>query len=156
MFPFGDFQNMKRSCRFSSRKNFKSLFSARIVLAIGVSNLHISSDENDWCHSSWVTSQCNIKSRANHSHPLSSLPPFLAVGQTILLLSHHRESTKHYEESTSNLWAIGVWETILSSFIFPSKPTDPRRNKFDIFNSCFDFSISIPVLTTASQSLLWL
>ena len=46
---------------------------------------------------------------------------------------------------------------ILSSFIFPSKPTDPRRNKLDIFNSCWlDFSILIPVLTTASQLLLWL
>ena len=50
---------------------------------------------------------------------------------------------------------IGVWEIILSSFIFPSKPTDPQRNKLDIFNSCFDFSILIPVLMTASHLLLW-
>ena len=66
------------------------------------------------------------------------------------------QSTKHYEENTSNLWTIGVWEIILSSFIFPSKPTDPWKNKLDIFNSCFDVSILIPVLTTASQLLLWL
>ena len=60
------------------------------------------------------------------------------------------------QESTPNLWTIGVWKIILSSFIFHSKPRDPRRNKLDIFNSCFDFSILIPVLTTASQLLLWL
>ena len=39
---------------------------------------------------------------------------------------------------------------------FLSKPTDPRRNKLDTFNSCFDFSILIPVLTATSQLLLWL
>ena len=66
------------------------------------------------------------------------------------------QSTKHYEESTSNLWTIGVWEIILSSSIFPFKPTDPWRNKLDIFNSCFDSSILIPVQMTASQLLLWL
>ena len=43
-----------------------------------------------------------------------------------------------------------------SFIIHPSKPTDPRRNKLDIFNSCFDFSILIPVLTTAFQLLLGL
>ena len=67
-----------------------------------------------------------------------------------------KQSTKQYVESTSNLWTIGVWEIILSSFIFLSKPMDPRRNKLDIFNSCFGFSILIPALTTASQLLLWL
>ena len=155
-----------------SRKNFKSLFSAGIVLALGVSNLHISSNENDWCHSARVTSPAVLTilalywlppllaagqtSQRERAHSLSSLPLLLAAVQIILFLSHHRESSKNYEESTSNLWAIGVWENILSSFIFPSKPTDPRRNKLDIFNSCFDFSILIPVLTTASQLLLWL
>ena len=49
-----------------SRKNFKSLFSAGIVLAVGVSNLQISSNENDWWHSARIT----IKGPANHSHPL--------------------------------------------------------------------------------------
>ena len=52
------------------RKNFKSLFSAGIVLAVGVLNLHISSNKNDWCHSTWVTSQGNIKGSANHSRRL--------------------------------------------------------------------------------------
>ena len=87
------------------------------------------------------------------THSLSSLPTLLAVGLTIFFLSPHRESTKHYEENISNLWAIGVWEIIFSSFIFPSKSTDPQRNKLDIFNSYFDFSILIPVLTTAFQLL---
>ena len=72
-----------------------------------------------------------------------------------LSLTYFEQPAKRYQESTSNLWTIGVWEIFLSSFIFPSKPTDPRRNKLDIFNSCFDFSILIPVLTTASQFLLW-
>ena len=66
------------------------------------------------------------------------------------------QSTEHYEESTPNWWTIDVWEIILSLLIFHSKLTDPRRNKLDIFNSCFDFSILIPVLTTASDLLLWL
>ena len=66
------------------------------------------------------------------------------------------QSTKYYEESTSNLWSIGVWEIILSSIIFPSKPTDLQRNKLDIFNSCFNFNILSPVLMTASQLQLWL
>ena len=48
-------------------------------------------------------------------------------------------------------WCLGN-----HSFIFPSKPTDPRRNKLDICNSYFNFSISIPVLTTAFQLLLGL
>ena len=120
-------------CRVCSRKNFKSLFRAGIVLVVGVLNLYISSNENDWCHSARVTSPGNIKGHANYSRPLfaSSLassrtdqatwestfplftPPLLAVGRTILFLSHHRESTMHYEESTFNLWTIGVWEIIL-------------------------------------------
>ena len=123
----------------------------------------------------------NIKGRANYSRPLfaSSLASSrtgqstwestfslfafsLASSRTDHLSpSHH---TKHYEESTSNLWTIGVWEIILSSFIFSSKPTDPRRNKLDFFqllrwlqyfNSCPDDSISTPVLTSAFQFLSW-
>ena len=43
------------------KKNFKLLFSAGIVLAVGVSNLYISSNENDWCHSTRFTSPGNIK-----------------------------------------------------------------------------------------------
>ena len=35
----------------AERKNFKLLFSAGIVLAVEVSNLYISFNENDWCHS---------------------------------------------------------------------------------------------------------
>ena len=54
----------------SSRRNFKSLFSAGVVLAIWVSNLYISSNENDWCHSVRVTSPGNIKGSANHSRSL--------------------------------------------------------------------------------------
>ena len=87
-------------------------------------------------------------------------------------LTCFKQSTKHHEETSSNFWTVGVWEVILSSFIFPSKPTDPQRNKLDIFNSCFNFSnfnpssddnistpafnfsILIRVLTTASQLLL--
>ena len=60
-------QIQKNTC---GRNIFKSLFSAGIVLAVGVSNLYISSNENNWCHSGWVTSPDNIKGRANHSHPL--------------------------------------------------------------------------------------
>ena len=71
-----------------------------------------------------------------------------------LSLTYFEQSAKHHEEISSNLWTVGVWEIILSSFIFPYKPTDPRRNKLDIFNSCFNLSILIPVLTTASQLLL--
>ena len=73
-----------------------------------------------------------------------------------LSLTYFEQSAKHHEESTSNLWTIRVWEIILSSFTFPSKPMDPQRNQLDIFNSCFDISILIPVLMTASQLLLWL
>ena len=89
---------------------------------------------------------------------------FLAAGRTSqherphslfftdwLYLTYFEQSAKHHEESTPNSWAVGVWEIILSAFIFPSKPTDPWRNRLDIFNSCFNFSILIPVLMTASQ-----
>ena len=90
---------------------------------------------------------------------------FLAAGRTSqhettftllhwLSLTYFEQSTKHHEENSFNLWTIGIWEIILSSLIFPSKPTDPRRNKLDIFNSCFKLSILIPVLMTASQLLL--
>ena len=71
-------------------------------------------------------------------------------------LSYFEQSANHHEDISSNLWTIGVWEIILSSFIFPSKPTDSWRNKLDIFNSCFNFSILIPVLMTAFQLLLGL
>ena len=100
----------------------------------------------------------NIKGHANHFLPsllaphwpaagqanqhdrvrsLSLLPYWLAVGQTIFSSRTTQQSTKRYEESTPNLWTIGVREIILSSVIFPSKPTDPQRNKLDIFNPCF-------------------
>ena len=54
-----------------------------------------------------------------------------------LSLTYFEQSAKHNEETSSNLWTVGVWEIIRSSFIFPSKPTDPWRNKLNIFNSCF-------------------
>ena len=57
------------------------------------------------------------------------------------------QSAKYHEETTSNLWTVGVREIILSSFIFPSKSTDLRRNKLDIL---------IPVMTTAFQLLFGL
>ena len=60
-------------------------------------------------HSARVTHpRATLKAVLTISRPLFSLPHLLAAGQTILFLSHHREFTKHYEESTSNLWAIGV------------------------------------------------
>ena len=126
-----------------------------IVLTVGVLNSYISSNENDWCHSARVTSLGNIKGCTNQSHPLftSSLAsnrtdhPFPLSPQSSLTIM---------KKSTSNLWTIGIREIIFSSFIFPSKPTDPQRNKLYIFNSCFVFSILIPVLTTACQLLLWL
>ena len=62
-------KNVKKIIK-CSRKNFKSLFIAGIVLAVGVSNLHISSNENDQCHSANITSPGNIKGRTNHSRPL--------------------------------------------------------------------------------------
>ena len=98
----------------SSRKNFKSLLSTGIVLAVGVSNLHISSNENVWCHSVRVTSPGNIKGPANHSRPLFasslassrtdqstwestfsllhwlSLSRVFRAGKTFLFLAHHR------------------------------------------------------------------
>ena len=121
----------------------------------------------------------SIKGHANHSSPSSHFHTgqqqdkpanitehtlflhFLAAGKTSQhekahslfftdSLTYFEQSTKHHEESSSNLWTIGVWEIILSSFIFPSKPMDPQRNKLDIFNSCpddsisFDFGILIP------------
>ena len=52
------------------RKYFKSLFSAGMVLAVRVSNLYISSNENDWCHSARGGDPGNIKGHANHSRPL--------------------------------------------------------------------------------------
>ena len=97
------------------------------------------------------------------THSLSSFPssrknqPTWETTFTLLhwlSLTYFEQSTKHNEETSSNLWTVGVWEIIHSSFIFLSKPTDPRRNKWDIFNSCFDFSILIPVLTTEFQLLL--
>ena len=81
-----------------------------------------------------------------HTHSLSSLPSsskYQATWETRFTLLHwltlryFKQSAKHHEETSSNLWTVGVWEIILSSFIFPSKPKDPRRNKLDIFNSCF-------------------
>ena len=103
-----------------------------------------------------VTSPGNIKGRANHSRPLFASSLNSSRTDNLFPLSPQQQSPEHYEESISNLWTIGLWETIFSSFIFPSKLTDPRRNKLDIFNSCFDFSILIPVPTTASQLLLCL
>ena len=95
-------EEFDREC---SRKNFKSLFSAGIVLAVGASNLYISSNENNWCHSAWVTSLGNIKGSANHSRSLfaSSL---LAAGQTtntgehILSLSQADSSSRQRDFST--------------------------------------------------------
>ena len=137
-----------------SRKNFKLWFCVGIALAVGV-RIYI-------FHPMRMTDAIlpgspprdNIKGHGNHflpslqllaavqasqhdrAHSPSLLPHLLAAGWTILFFSHHREFTKHYEESTPNLWTICVWEIILSSFIFPSKPTYPWRNKLDIFNSC--------------------
>ena len=77
-------------------------------------------------------------------------------------LTYFEPSTKHHEEISSNLWTVGIWEIILSSFIFPSKPTNPRRNKLDIFqllfllqhfNPCPDDSISTLALTSAFSFL---
>ena len=61
----------------AERKNFKLLFSAGIVLAVGVLNLYISSNENDWCHSARVTSPGNIKGCLS-----LPLPHLLAAGHT--------------------------------------------------------------------------
>ena len=44
--------------------------------------------------SPWVTQKATLTIPA-----LSSLPHLLAAGQTIIFLSHHRESTQLYEES---------------------------------------------------------
>ena len=89
---------------------------------------------------------------------------FLAAGRTsqhettfTLLhwfsLTYFEQSTKHPEETSSNLWTIGAWEIILSSFLFDQRIL--RETNWIFFNSCFDFSILIPVLTTASQFMLW-
>ena len=110
---------------------------------------------NHFSPSSLLASPLDKPSNMTRVHSLSLLPYWLAAGQTIFSSPTTKLSPKHYEESISNLWTIGVWEIILSSFIFPSKPIDPQRNKLDIFNSCFNFSILIGVLTTASQFLLW-
>ena len=109
----------------------------------------------------------NIKGSADNLLPFSRFPtgqqqerPSTWESTFTLLhwlsLTYFEQSAKHHEESTSSLCTLGVWEIILSSYIFPSKPTDPQRNKLDIFNSCFDSSIFIPVPTIASQLLLWL
>ena len=97
-----------------------------------------------------------LASGKTSQHDRAHLLFFTDSSSLTLSLSYFEQSAKHHEESTPNLWTIGVWEIILSSFIFPSKPTYPPRNKLDIFNSCFDFSILILVLTTASQLLLGL
>ena len=94
-----------------------------------------------------------------------SLSLFLSLSHTHTHThTYFEQSAKHHEETTSNLWTIGVWEIIFPSFIFPSKQTDPRRNKLDIFqllpwlqhfNSCSDDSISTPALTSAFYFLSW-
>ena len=61
----------------AERKNFKLSFSAGIVLAVGVSNLYISSNENNWCHSARVTSPGNIKGDVTFPRP----PLFLTCWQ---------------------------------------------------------------------------
>ena len=58
--PFG-LKPWSREDVVAERKNFKLLFSAGIVLAVEISNLYISSNKNDWCHSVRVTSPGNIK-----------------------------------------------------------------------------------------------
>ena len=127
-----------------------------MVLVIGVLNLYISSNENDWCHSAWVTSPCNIKGSTNHS--CSLFASSLASSRTdhLFPLSSQSNPLSIMRRANPIYGPLVFGKSILSSFIFLFKPLDPRRNKLDIFNSCFDFSILITVLTTASQLLLWL
>ena len=114
----------------------------------------------------------NIKGRTNHSCPLFAFS--LASSRTDL--ANMREHIRSLLTSISNRTdqpfplspqsspqsimrrAHPIYGPLVSgkSFIIHSKPTDPRRNKLDIFKSCFDFRILIPVLMTASQLLLWL
>ena len=126
-----------------SRKNFKLLFCAGIALAIGV-----------WIYIFFPMRMTdailpgsppkgNIKDCTNHFSP-SLLASLLASSRTSqptwqstftllhwLSLTYFEQSTKHHEESTSKFmdhWCLGKH----SSFIFPSKPMDPQRNKLDI------------------------
>ena len=134
-----------------SIKNFKSLFNMGIVLAIEVSNLHILSNENDWCHSTWVTSLGNIKACINPSRPLFASS--LASSRTDHLFPLSPQSSPLSIMRRTH----PIYRPLVSGkSFFLSKPMDPQRNNFDIFNSCFDFSILIPILMTASQLLLWL
>ena len=98
----------------------------------------------------WLAAgQASQHDRAHTS--LSSLPssrkdlPTWGTTFTLLhwfSLTYFEQSAKHHEETSANLWTVGVWEIILSSFIFLSKPMDPRRKKNWIF--------STPALTLAS------
>ena len=89
---------------------------------------------------------------------------FLAVGRTN---QHERPHSLFFTDSLSYIlsnplstmrrphpiYGLGVWEIILSLFIFPSKPTDPQRNKLDIFNSCFEYSVLILALSFTTDFL---
>ena len=135
-----------------SRKNFKSLFHAGIV---GVSNLHIPSNENDWCHSARVTSPGNIKGHANHSRSLFASS--LASRTDHLFPLSPQSSPPSIMRRAHPIYGPLVILENHSFIIHLSFETNGSSEKQILnFNSCFDFSILIPVLTTASQLLLWL
>ena len=123
-----------------SRKNFKLLFCAGIALAIGDSKLHISSNENDWCHSARVTSprQHNHFLLSLLASPLAStrtkpanmteqtlfpLPCLLAVGQS----QPTRQSTHSLSSLPSSRKDQPTWEitcTLLHWLFFTDCPSN--------------------------------
>ena len=134
--------------------NILSLFSAQAFRAVQTCPVFLFSLPH------WLAA--GQASQHDRAHILSLC--FLAAGRTS---QHERPHSLFFTDSVSHIRVIcyaswdliqfmdlDVWEIILSSFIFPSKPTDPWRNKLDIFNSCFNFGILIPVLMTAFQFLL--
>ena len=110
----------------AERKNFKLLFSAGIVLAVGVSNLHISSNENDWCHSAPVTFPGIIKGCVSLPRSLlfliyfSSRTDWLSSSLTLLDDSSSSKRPSQHEMSTFNFWVyvpLGIHSFIIYSFL---------------------------------------
>ena len=107
------------------KKNFKLLFRAGNRFAVGVSNLYISSNKNDSCHSARMTYPCNIKGSVTLFRPLfltyfSRRTVQLSSSLTLLDDSSSSNRPSQHEMSTFNFWAsvpLGVHSFIIYSFL---------------------------------------
>ena len=109
-------------------KNFKLLFSAGIVLAVEVSNLYISSNENDSGHSARMTSPGNIKGGVTFLRPLFLAYLSITTDRLSSSLTLLNDSSRINRPSQHEMSAFSFWASVLlgvHSFIIYSFPLDP-------------------------------